>query len=679
MSKRRSIGSMRWPHCVAGFLFLPILVIAQASTAFEETVFIEGIEGGLYNGFEFRIEIDETVESSPDQPETMPRITVTGLIGPHGAEPLVQSLVFDQEFWGEAADMVDVVGLEWLESQMEEGDSAGGSGPGSGPDAGSGSGSEIGASDEELRDAAEDFLAFFDPFLEPHDLMLEELQVAMEEEAFQFAGQKNALGAACDSTWTSFRNRQIGVGLAHMAGLFRYILKSPKTCQSLLPEAVVGHPACLIQLAAWAAAVPLIVAPLVTGSVAKYRLSEVVSGAARDGVGTQVNATTLHADSIARHAKSSEGPAVATSISILGPLPFLGVIAAKSLFDWTVIATVVGEMAGLSFSFEVWVKYWDCQRSVIGPRFEASSVRVRPYLVTQNGWKPYAPVSFPYELTAMRRNTARQNVWEIEAGEIFDQNNGGLPVFNVTTQSQPLVVAICEGVVVRSDPDWLLWPYQGRNTPYVLTPNSYGSQQLPFFGEWWTGIEPRKTVLKMPFGAATTHRVCEDGSGGTIIDNDNDGRPESDVNVACGITHQPGEKVDPGGQVEEDAYLMPAGPEVIGETGWTEEGIDMRCTGIVLDLVSKNGLRGKQVKEEAVLDVASYWTRSSDGKADANPQHPQDSTQIRFRIKDDNWGEPRPHGCYAWDRMTSKWSCKVGASPECPCGGGVGVGGGPGR
>ena len=66
-------GTTRWTRWVALTLWIPIMAIAQASTAFEETAFIEGIEGGLYSGFEFTIEMDVTVEPSPDQPETMPR------------------------------------------------------------------------------------------------------------------------------------------------------------------------------------------------------------------------------------------------------------------------------------------------------------------------------------------------------------------------------------------------------------------------------------------------------------------------------------------------------------------------------------------------------------------------------------------------------------------------------
>lgn len=148
------------------------------------------------------------------------------------------------------------------------------------------------------------------------------------------------------------------------------------------------------------------------------------------------------------------------------------------------------------------------------------------------------------------------------------------------------------------------------------------------------------------------------------MDNNDDGVPDDRIEDWCGIS--PDLPLDPWGQAEEDAYLHPANGSVFGKTEWTANGVDMICTGITLELASKKGLRGKQVKAESVLDVASYWTNASDGEPANDPQHPQDSTQIRFRIKDDDWGEPRPRGCYDWVETSSRWVCRV-ANPDCSC------------
>ena len=689
-------GTTRWTRWVALTLWIPIMAIAQASTAFEETVFIEGIEGGLYSGFEFTIEMDETVEPSPDQPETMPRITVTGLVGPHGAETPVQSLVFDEEFWGQVAEFVDAVGLEWLEGLGEDGDSAGGSGPGAGPGSGNDSGSGAGLDDAEIRDATEDLLAFIQVWLSPHAVVLDEFKVALEEHEFRselrgaasiFPWVWEPVGCSGDF-WTAIWAQKAAIAL-HVPLMWAFA-SSKGTC---LSGNLAGIIACGNQFGWWIWGWPFLVAPYAPAYHAYSDLHKVVKESRLDGIGTRPDATKAYAESIARNAKVSEQYALLTSNAI--PIPMLhvyniGAIALSFPPSLSVLGVVTGEISALGNSLWQWGDYHQCQRDVIGPRFEASSVRVRTYLLKQDGTRvPYAPHYLPLELTAMSREVAMEmsprakNIWAIDAEKIFEEFKDDpemLPIFNEATQSQPLSIQVCEGVVIGRDPNWLLLPLQKSNTPYVLTPDPHGTQEFPFFGDWWNGIGLNKTVLRMPLPAATTHRACEDGADGMMIDNDNDGLADDNEYSACGDNYEPGRERDPRGELEEDVYLHPAGEDVIGETTWEAVGHikDMRCTGMGLDLVSKKEkISGGHVKQEVVLDVASYWTQESDGESPyGENQHPQDSTQIRFLIEDTNWGEPRPHGCYAWDDMTSRWSCKVGAPPECPCGGGVG--GGPG-
>ena len=665
-------GTTRWTRWVALTLWIPIMAIAQASTAFEETVFIEGIEGGLYSGFEFTIEMDETVEPSPDQPETMPRITLTGLVGPRGAETPVQSLVFDEEFWGQGAEFVDAVGLEWLEGLGEDGDSAGGSGPGSGPGAGSGSGAGGGPTDDELRYAAEDFLAFSKPLLEPHQAMIEEFDVALASGITQVAIGEAGDQSACDSRFDTFIGSMMTVWAKHFL-LGIAIPLSGTTCNVKILKPL-GWVLCAMQIGMWvkAGAEIAIISP--SAWQAKFDLDTVVSSATKDKVGQQINALTYYANDIARHAKLSEQNAYTAGMGFDGPQWSLAILQVPG--DYKVRLATLWEIQSLITAGLQWLDYWKCQRRVIAPRFEASSIRVRPYLVTRGETKKYDPAGYGFELTAMPREIAREDAqtWKINAETLFEESPDSFPIFNETTQEQNLTVNICEGVVVSRDPGQLLWPPQEEDTPYVLTEDDHMSEALPFFGKWWAGIGKEATILQVPFGAVTHHRACEDRAD-RMIDNNNDGEKERNSAIACELFPVEELSSDKRGELEEDTYEQITGPPLVGPSAWEKgDDSDMRCTAITLDLASKKeGITKKHVKHEVVLDVASYWTNAADGTAAAGAsQHLQDSTQIRFLIEDTDWGEPRPRGCYAWDPVTSKWSCKVGARQECACGGGVG-------
>jgi len=258
----------------------------------------------------------------------------------------------------------------------------------------------------------------------------------------------------------------------------------------------------------------------------------------------------------------------------------------------------------------------------------------------------------------MARDVARKSVWEVEASEVFASNPEAISSFNPVSQSQTLSILTCEGVVLSPDPNPLgPIPEQRADTPYVLESNGTGEEQFPTFGGWPAGINYWETILPAAYPGGTTHRACEDGTDGKMIDNNNDGVPDDSPDQYCGV--RPGLPEDPGGQFEEDAYLHPVLGPVQGKTEWKPDLSDVICTGLSLELVSKDGLSGKKVQTEMILDVGSYWTDPFTGQAAHNPQHPQDSTQIRFRIKDGQWGKPRPHACYRWDRRASEWVCRT--------------------
>ena len=629
-----------------------------------ESAQLEAVPGDPYSHFEFTFENDDLgLESNLDDFAALPRIRISGFLHTGGAE----TLEITEEFWAEFEEVVDVVGMDWLESQQDQiaDDDDFGGVPGSGP-GGSGDDFGIGPNAQQVSLAISSFINGAGTVFEEHHALIASLQGALQKNEVQgFAANRPGL-TGCDNSYAAFHYALFAAKLEHYFALLPTIMGSSTTC-GLIPEPTATL-RCAAQLGLWLFGSTWFVVATEHGREAKAHLDHVVKASVHDGVGVQINASQTLAPSIARHSKLSEVNAWETYQAI-GVLT--AQVAAATAFGGPGVYIAGGlELATIGLALEFFSRYHTCQIRVVAPRFETSSVRMRTYLRTPDGWEHWVPKGLSENITAMSREVALRHVQEIDAEKFFEENRDNFPTFNPTTQSQLLELRICEGVVVPPDPGSLPWPFHQRaNTPYLLETSGFTTEQFPFFGSWPKFINRKETILPMPFAGSTMHRICEDGYQGEIIDNDNDGVPENHVSDRCGLL--PGLGPDPAGEVEEDVYLHPAFGAIAGETEWHESGLDMSCTGISLDLASKQGLTGKSVKSEWVLDLASYWTNAADGLASNSPQHPQDSTQVRFRIVDDDWGKPRPRGCFSWSARSSRWVCD-GQGSGCLCGGSSG-------
>ncbi len=653
------------------------LALASPARATEvlESVHLEALEGDAYSHFEIFLEVEEPeVERTLDDPLSMMGLTVLGFH--HDGE--IETFEIKTEFWESVKGVMDAAGAEWLTEQQKNYSDGGGSGgesgggpgggSGSGPGGGGGFGSGNDPDPDRLSRAIANFISRTDPNFQNHGALLGSLHGALQENEFAPLAAAPAGKTGCNGAYTAYRYGIIAAIVEHYSALLPAIIMSKTTCSFPVPDPFTKS-ACAVQLSFWAGASVELYEVLDSGHETKSKLDKVVAESAQDGIGVQINASQAHARSIARNSKLSELRANQTYAHMRIVMYLVG--GATYYGGPGVWAAGGVELTTLALAMALFSEYHDCQIRVVAPRFEANAIRARAYLDTPNGWEHWVPPGHAENMTAMSREVARESVVEIDAEKLFRESPWKFPVFDERTQSQLLELRICEGVVVPRDPGTLAWPFhQMANTPYLLESSAFTTEEFPFFGSWPAFIGERYTVIPAPFAGATIHRACEDGFRGEMIDNDNNGIPESNVKDRCG--HDPRRGPDPAGQVEEDVYLHPAMGSVAGETNWKSDGEDMSCTGVVLELASKHGLTGRPVQTETVLDVASYWTNASDGSAANAYQHPQDSTQIRFRLVDDNWGHPRPRVCYERNRWTSRWVCDK-ENLDCPC---EGAGGG---
>lgn len=474
------------------------------------------------------------------------------------------------------------------------------------------------------------------------------------------AAEANGLVAAGGGWMTAGCVGLIGLTAAGLAAvtmtqvdLIGKILTSPFSCLNPEPT-LVSKILCGEQVALWTASMGgtawagfYLAATGVSFGQFQYDI-------AQDRVGSDLTAGQALAGNAASSAKDVESSArgvwqglgaAGAAIGILAILSFQGL-------DVWVGSHAAFTGATLGAASASWGLAHGCLRAVVPPRLQASVIRNRLFLHTNNGLVAL-PVAGSNVLTAIPRHLAKIQVIEIDADALFAQNPAWLPEFDEATQRQDLTVSICEGVVVGADPEPRASFPQQAGTDYWIGDLGSGASCL---SEWWLGVTPTRTNMVRKHHAATIHRACESTG---LIDNNNDGHPDTSVDEHCVIVQS-----QPPGEIEEDIALVPVNVDIHGATAWSSIGGDMVCNAGTLSLVSRDGAAGKEVRQEYVANTASCWTDESGNQVSA--YHPHDSTQIRFALSDDDWGAPRPRGCFGWDAASQRWACNGNAG--CPCG-----------
>ena len=669
--ERRISTIGKWLFVLLTWVVLAPPVLANSPPPVEAseplyTIRVGGTEGGQFSRFEVEIYLDAS-DSPPslENPEALPRLNVIGYQTVSGHEFISDELELGPELWIAVAELMQEVDWVWLDTFLAGAEKNGLEGFTPGRSAR--------AAERTFLLRMEDFIVSIEPLIDLYtSILVTELQEALESQLSEILVIAANGQVGCPKQFVKAFFDLVHITLETHPPLLKAIWRAQacsiaKSQIAPLSLRIQNGYVCAVQLGSWVAAWP----PLVTASAELLftfkDLSSVVSGATEDRVGAHIAATSYYADEIARKSKTSEVHTLTVERSIESVIGWVSMIRAHSqILDFSLAEKLDAQLDELNAFLDLWTsECMPCQRRVIAPRFEASSIRVRPYQVTAEGAVHWKRAQYPDQLTAMARDVARESVWEIEASEVFASNPEAISAFNPVSQSQTLSILTCEGVILNRDPNPLgPIPEQRADTPYILESNGSGEEQFPTFGGWPAGINYTDTILPVAFPGGTTHRACEDGTDGETIDNNNDGMPDESPDQYCGV--RPGLPEDPDGEFEEDAYLHPVLGPVQGKTQWRSDFSDVVCTGLSLELVSKGGLTGQEVQTETILDVGSYWTDPITGEAVHIPQHPQDSTQIRFRIRDDDWGKPRPHACYRWDRKESEWICRARAR-GCDC------------
>ena len=102
-----------------------------------------------------------------------------------------------------------------------------------------------------------------------------------------------------------------------------------------------------------------------------------------------------------------------------------------------------------------WYAYANCMHRVIAPRFEASTARGRIQVHARGEWIDIPYARGEYDLTAMMRPVARENVLELDVVALFAENRDFVFPFDEVYQSQPIGARMCHGVVIPPDPNAL--------------------------------------------------------------------------------------------------------------------------------------------------------------------------------------------------------------------------------
>ncbi len=482
--------------------------------------------------------------------------------------------------------------------------------------------------------------------------MLSELVAAAQVNGLVAAGGAWA-SAGCASLLV-MTAVSLGIVVMTQYDLIRTIFTSPITCVAPEPTGLTKI-ICGVQVGLWGTSMAG------TGKALFYLAGMGVSflqfstDIAQDQVGESIDAGQANAARIARSAKDVESSArevwegLGVAGGAFGTLAMLSFAAADVFVG--AHATFSGVVLGLaSTSFGL---THGCVRNVIPPRLQASVIRNRMFLQTDNGLVDL-PVNGANVITALPRHLAKNQVIEIDADVLLAQNPAWLPAFDELNQRQDLEVLICEGVVIGADPDPLAQPPQQPGTDYWIGDLGSGGSCL---SKWWLGLAPTRTNMGRKHHAATVHRACESGG---LIDNNNDSWADASATEYCTVVQS-----QPPGEIEEDLARVPVNVDIHGPTMWSTVGGDMLCNAGTLSLVSRDGSAGRSVRQEYVANTASCWT--DEGGTQVSAYHPHDSTQIRFALSDSDWGEPRPRGCFDWDAVGQRWECNGNAG--CPCNG----------
>ncbi|MEM7355700.1 MAG: hypothetical protein AAF657_33100, partial [Acidobacteriota bacterium] len=520
--------------------------------------------------------------------------------------------------------------------------------------------------EQDLVDAVDDLvqgLDLPDPSSQMSD-MLQELAEAMLEHGLQ--AMAGAVGLACPDPLIETLIH-LAKALVLEVQLLVDIINSDKTCQNTEPNIVLNillKIICFEEVMFWSQGFEGTRIALEQLTLMVPHFVAFMDGVRADGIGDALIAQQQNSAQIAREAKHVAQHIAGVTHGFEEAAPPIGAIMMLTeLIDRDVYDKAKSTYEELGAGAGAWYVGRNCTRRVISPRLQASVVRNRLYVYTENGLVS-VPVQGTETLTALPRHLATGQVIEIEAGALFAQNPQLIPEFDEANQMQTLTVLACEGVVIGADPDPLIAlgfpeePWQVAGTDYWIGDLSTGPGCV---SKWWMGITPGRTEMVRPLAAPSLHRACESID---FIDNNNDGVAEGSVGAECFLVEP-----DPAGEVEEDIATVPIDSDIHGATAWSQISGDMLCNAGTLSLISPAGLEQREVRQEFVVNTASCWTRESDG-AQISAYHPQDSTQIRFVLVDNDWGEPRPRGCYDFDAPTGKWQCNGSAGCDCSAGGG---------
>ncbi len=429
-------------------------------------------------------------------------------------------------------------------------------------------------------------------------------------------------------------------------------LLSPVTCLNPVPESG-GQLKCAGQILAWLEGARAMLDAFPHGIAAYRHHSSFVSYVKADQVGQTLHAAQTHAADSMREAKLCEQAAGYTETDIERASTMLDRITDLGAGDVVLDRVALPESRALSAAKSFWNATHSCMRNVIAPRLEASVVRNRFFMHTDDGLVALPGIGGT-DLSALPRPLAKENLIEIDVDDLYAANPDFISYFNPVEQRQNVTVYLCEGMVIGKDPGTLTRPPQHANTHHYI---GHFTAHHGCVGDWWRGLGLHGTELNRPLAPTTMHRACESQG---FIDNNNDGLADASASEHCYLAPN---ETDPADEKEEDLFWASSVPSISGVTTFSTSGVDMLCNAATLSLVSEDGLTDRQVRQEVVFNTGSCWTRESDGLELRDHPHPW--SQIRFAIRDDSWGAPRPRECYAYDTETLRWGCT--GIPGCRC------------
>ena len=593
------------------------------------------------------------VDPDPSAPETMPTLVLDA----YADDQLVHQLVVDEALWAPIAAYIE----------LSNGDGDGGGDAGDGGDFGAGDGS--GGDSSEATQAAQQaiFAAFAEALGTQSPDFLTEAAAAVDvgkiDTVFSLTESDG-----CTSRWNAVEGAWMFSKILHMS-----LLSALSTfCTSDVGIVPPGPAQCVAGVVAWVAGLTALVTAAGTGISTKNHFNSHLRLVDEDNVGEQLNALSHNAAAIARDAKVAHYYSEKTPFWLATAAASVGFIYFSNPLAWRIGLIAAAEISVIARTGVLWGQYQSCMRRVIAPRLEASTVRVRPQLYHKDdGWVWVDLGDDPF-LTSVPRAHAREVPLVFNADTLHAQDPGWINQGPMGQQGQALTGRMCYAVVIGADPDELVLT-QNRNTRYWV-----GDERTddPKTSQWWRGIRKKSTKLFGPRSARGWHRACEPDNGvacvgdvGDCMDNDNDGLLDEALNGPCNDTSN-----DPMGQEEADDLLREIHADVTGESDWSVQDQDYICSRpYALDLVSEHGLTGRRVRQEFVVNVGSAWTDAKTG-AFLDP-HAQASSQIRVLLRDSNWGEPRPHGCFSWMGDEDGW-VRTNDAPWCDgVDGGAGGGG----